>query len=164
MGKNKLSDMQRAFVDHYIQCWKATEAARRAGYSAKTANVAASKLLKNPRVQAAIKEIQDQTRSESIMEYEEACKILSSIARGKAGDYFDDYDRVNIHHLKLKNAHAVASIKQQMGDGYPVLQFRLHDKIQALERLAKLRGWDAPERHEVNYTVTPPEDEDDTEE
>ena len=32
MAKSELTDKQKAFINHYIQCWNATEAARRAGY------------------------------------------------------------------------------------------------------------------------------------
>jgi phage terminase small subunit len=42
----KLTDKQQLFVLHYVQCWNASEAARRAGYGAKANVIGAQNLAK----------------------------------------------------------------------------------------------------------------------
>lgn len=49
-----LTDKQQAFVNEYIVDFIGSQAAIRAGYSAKTAEVQASKLLRNPNVSGAV--------------------------------------------------------------------------------------------------------------
>jgi phage terminase small subunit len=54
MTKNRLTPKQARFVDEYLVDLNATAAARRAGYSEKTAEVQGPRLLGNVRVAAAI--------------------------------------------------------------------------------------------------------------
>ena len=52
----KLTEKQQRFVDEYLIDLNATQAAIRAGYSAKTADVQGSRMLANVKVQQAISE------------------------------------------------------------------------------------------------------------
>ena len=52
----KLTEKQRRFVDEYLIDLNATQAAIRAGYSAKTANEQGARLLANVSIQQAISE------------------------------------------------------------------------------------------------------------
>ena len=49
-----LSVKQQVFVEEYLHCWNATQAAKRAGYSAKTARSIGSENLTKPDIRAAI--------------------------------------------------------------------------------------------------------------
>jgi len=49
-----LTRKQQVFVQEYLQCWNASEAARRAGYSTKTAGSIGQRLLKEVEIAAAI--------------------------------------------------------------------------------------------------------------
>jgi len=51
---DQLTDMQELFVREYMTDWNGTQAAIRAGYSAKSAHILAWELLKNPKVRGAI--------------------------------------------------------------------------------------------------------------
>ncbi len=50
----KLTTRQALFVDHYALCGNAAEAARLAGYSAKSARVTGPEILSNPAVKQAL--------------------------------------------------------------------------------------------------------------
>lgn len=50
----RLTNKRRVFIEEYLQCWNATEAARRAGY--KHPNMAGPRLMVNDSVQEAIQE------------------------------------------------------------------------------------------------------------
>lgn len=54
------TEKQLAFCREYVKDWCGTEAAKRAGFSAKTANVKGSELLSQPNVRAEIKRIVDE--------------------------------------------------------------------------------------------------------
>jgi phage terminase small subunit len=50
----ELNTRQKAFIDHYVILKNASEAAKKAGYSAKGLNVAGSTLLANPNIRAEV--------------------------------------------------------------------------------------------------------------
>lgn len=79
----KLTEKQKKFADYYIELGNATQAAIKAGYSAKYANTNASKLLQNTTIKSYIDERMEQLASERIMGVEEAVELLSSIARAE---------------------------------------------------------------------------------
>lgn len=56
MAKDKLTPKQQRFVDEYLIDLNATQAAIRAGYSAKSAEVQGARLLSNAKVKAAVDE------------------------------------------------------------------------------------------------------------
>lgn len=84
----KLSARQRAFVDAYATDIKhnQTAAAIAAGYSEKTAASAASRLMKEEKVAAAINERMDQLHQERTAEANEVVEFLTSVMRGEEVD------------------------------------------------------------------------------
>jgi hypothetical protein len=79
-----MNNKQRVFVEEYLQCWNATEAARRAGYSEKLLHTNAAKLLQNTTIQAEI-----QARlAEKHMSADEALVILAEQGRAKLSDFY----------------------------------------------------------------------------
>ena len=82
-----LSNKQRIFIDEYLQCWNATEAARRAGYKGNDATLASVgwENLRKPEIASVI----EQRLQESQMSADEALKLLADIARGDISDLMD---------------------------------------------------------------------------
>ncbi len=78
-----LTKKQRVFIEEYLQCWNAAEAARRAGYSERTANRIASNLLSKVDIQEAI-EIRIE---EKAMSSDEVLARLAEQARGTHSEY-----------------------------------------------------------------------------
>lgn len=79
-----LSKKQRAFIEHYLKCWNAAEAARLAGYSEKTARQQGSRLLTKVDIEAAIQARVD----ELSMSANEALIRLTEQARADYAQYF----------------------------------------------------------------------------
>lgn len=78
-----LTDKQVAFVEHYLTCWNASEAARRAGYSERTARVTGPENLSKPAIQAAI-----QSRLADLkMSADEVLTRLTEHARGSMASF-----------------------------------------------------------------------------
>jgi phage terminase small subunit len=80
---------QRAFVEEYLQCWNAAEAARRAGYSEKTARSSGSRLLGLPYIQ---EEIQRRI-AEKAMSADEILLRLAKMGRGDIRELFKIQER-----------------------------------------------------------------------
>lgn len=80
----RLTPKQKAFCDYYIETGNASEAARKAGYSEKTAHRIGQENLQKPAIKKYIAERMEKTASARILDAQEALKILTSIARGEA--------------------------------------------------------------------------------
>ena len=79
---NKLTEKQKRFIDYYIETANATESAKRAGYSSKTAkNIGAENLTK---LNYFIQELEDNR----IASQEEVLQYLTKVMRGEEKDQF----------------------------------------------------------------------------
>jgi len=87
----KLTNKRIAFVEHYLACWNASEAARRAGYAHRTEG---SRLLSNADVQAYVK----LRLADMQMTADEVLNRLANHAR-------DDSKGVSLKALELVGKH-----------------------------------------------------------
>lgn len=78
-----LSNKQRIFIDEYLKCWNATEAARRAGYA--HPNVYGPTLVNLSKIAVIIQE----RLQASQMSADEVLQRLAAQARGDLGDFMD---------------------------------------------------------------------------
>lgn len=85
----ELTLKQKAFADYYLETGNATEAAKKAGYSEKTAHVIAAENLKKPNVSQYIAERQKQLEDKRIADVAEVLKFFTSVMRGEVKDQFD---------------------------------------------------------------------------
>ncbi len=115
-----MTPKQRRFVAEYLVDLNATQAALRAGYSARTAPQQGSRLLKNAQVQAAIAGQQAQQLEAVEVRIEDVLRDLKAIAH------------TDPHVLSEQS-------------GVPA---RWADKLKALELLMKHLGLAAPEQHQ----------------
>lgn len=76
-----LTDKQRAFCEHYASCLNATEAAKRSGYSVKTARSQGNRLLTNVDIQKYIAELTKPKQEFRIATIDEALQYLSDTMR-----------------------------------------------------------------------------------
>lgn len=81
-----LTDKQRLFVDHYVACLNATEAAARAGYQGSRATLAVTghENLRNPKIRAAV----DAALTDSAMPASEVLARLTDQARASLDGLF----------------------------------------------------------------------------
>ena len=137
----KLTDKQKRFVDEYLVDLNATAAAKRAGYSEKTAYSMGQRLLKKVEIQAAIQKRQAKLRGKLEITQERVLEELAAIAFANGTDF------ATITHNGLvrltptdevpeEKKKAVASIKE----GQYSTEIKLHDKVRALELLGKHLG------------------------
>ena len=70
---------QERFIQEFIKCGNATQSAINAGYSKKTANEQASRLLAKVNIQKRLKELQEQVKNDKIMDARQMQEVLTSI-------------------------------------------------------------------------------------
>ncbi len=132
-----LSKKQRAFVEHYLQCWNASEAARRAGYSERTAGSIGHENLKKPEIEAAI-----QARlAELQMSTDEVLLRLAEQARGEIANYIEVRDgRPGVDFEAMQRDHKLHLIKKLKydKDGNPEIEF--YDAQTALVQIGRAHG------------------------
>lgn len=114
--KRQLNDRQRAFVEHYLTCWNASEAARRAGYKNR-ANSAGSEIMANPAIRAAI----DARLEKMAMGANEVLARLAGHARGDLSPFLvQDVDEVTFDlstEQAKQNLHLIKKIKSRTRRG-----------------------------------------------
>lgn len=79
----KLTEKQRRFVDYYVETGNASEAARRAGYSKKTAGWIGQENLQKPAIKAAIDARLRELEDKRIAKADEVMQFLTSTLRGE---------------------------------------------------------------------------------
>ena len=79
----KLTEKQRSFVDYYVETGNASEAARRAGYSEKTAGWIGQENLQKPTIKAAVDARLRELEGKRIAKADEVMQFLTSTLRGE---------------------------------------------------------------------------------
>ncbi len=111
-----MNDKQRAFVQEYLTDLNATQAAIRAGYSAKTAGAMAHKLLKNADIQEAITLGQAERAKRTEITMDQVLEGFASIAFSGDEDT-RDADRLKALELIGKHLGMFTDRHLVMGDG-----------------------------------------------
>ena len=84
----KLTPKQKKFCEYYIQSGNATDAARKAGYSEKSAEAIGLENLGKPRISAYIAErVADQDKKR-VADADEVLRFYSAVMRGEVKDQF----------------------------------------------------------------------------
>ncbi len=149
----KLNPMQERFIQEYLgnAQGNATQAAIKAGYSAKTAQEQGSRLLSNQAVQIVINERQKVLREKASITQEQIVNELARIAFLDPRNLFDgDGKLIDIARLDEDTARALGGFGYQIkyertkGNVNAVsltLKNRVNCKIKALNDLSKLLGF-----------------------
>jgi phage terminase small subunit len=165
-----LNRKQRLFVQEYLVDNNATQAAKRAGYSEKTAYAQGSFLLKHPeiasQIEAGIKRQEQEAMkraSKMGVTKERWAKELARIAFADMDDFIQVDDEgiarmVPSAQRKLKRSRIIKKITQSRssssgpnGDSESISEtLELHDKIKALNLLGNHYGWVKPDSLELN--------------
>lgn len=129
-----LTDKQRAFIDHYFQCgMNATEAAKRAGYSEKTARQMGAENLSKPVIRAEI----DRRLDTAAMPANEVLARIADIARGSMADFLNDAGEIDLSQARKRDMLHLIKSRSTTKDGERI---ELYSKFDALTLLAKQHG------------------------
>jgi len=131
-----LTNKQKAFINEYLQCWNATEAAKRAGYSEKTAYSIGQRLLKDVEV---AKEI-DIRLSEMRMSADEVLHRLSQIARNEITQHITNYGAIIAVDMEAIREAGLLHLVQEISNTRNGMRVKFTDSQRALETLAKVHA------------------------
>ena len=84
----KLTPKQKAFADFYIKLGNATEAAKKAGYSEKTAESIGYENLRKPQISAYIAQRMASQEKNRVADADEVIAFYTSVMRGEVKDAF----------------------------------------------------------------------------
>ena len=150
---------QQIFVDEYLKCWNASEAARKAGYSKKTAGSIGSENLTKPEI---LEEIQARLKA-SHMSADEALDLLSAQARGDMAKLMDvsgmgfnlDMQKAQEAGLtklikKVKQKTTIYNAKKESEEDREVteLELELYDAQAAIDKILHIHG-KFVDRHDI---------------
>ncbi len=139
----KLTEKQQRFVDEYLIDLNATQAAIRAGYSAKTADVQGSRMLGNVKVQQAIAEAMAKRSKRTGVNQDRVVLELAKIAFVKMTDIVDSEGRIRSNATD-DDLSCIESIKYKESDneygGSVEREVKISSKLKALELLGKHLG------------------------
>ncbi len=142
--RNALTEKQRLFTEEYPVDLNATQAAIRSGYSELTAGQAASRLLKNVKIQDGIQESFRLRSFRTEVSQDMVLKELATIAFADMAVYVEwgpsGMTLRASEELPEAATRAVAEVSESITVGGHNTKFKLYDKIRALELLAKHLG------------------------
>ena len=141
--KRKLTPRQKRFVEEYLIDLNASRAARRAGYSPRSADRQAFQQLEKPQVVAAIAAALERRSKKTEITAERVLRELATIAFSDARALYDEHGNLRpIHELDDDAAAALAGIDaEETRGGLAVLRkVKRWDKAKALELLGRHLG------------------------
>ncbi|MFV1536942.1 terminase small subunit [Phaeobacter sp. JH204B] len=150
----KLTPKQKRFVEEYLVDLNATQAAIRAGYSAKTAHSVGHENLRKPEIAKALKDAQskrsDRTEITQDRVLQELARIgfadiRKAVAWGSAPDgSIDDEGNPALYPVELKPSTEVdnetAAAISEVSLTAQGVKLKMHDKLSALEKIARHLG------------------------
>lgn len=155
MAKRQLSEQRQRFVDEYLIDLNGTQAAIRAGYSVKTAQEQASRLLSNVMVQEAISKKMAERSKRTGVNQDRVVLELAKIAFVRMTDVVDSNGRIRAD-ASADDLSCIESIKYKESDnefgGSVEREVKIASKMKALELLGKHLGmWN--DKLDVNVTA-----------
>ena len=144
--RSALTPKQQRFVDEYILDLNATQAAIRAGYSAKTADRIGPELLGKTWVAAAVDNAKQKREKRTEITADRVLEGLAAVAFGDLRTLFSDTGAL-ISPSDLPDAAAkmlagieVSTVNRGEGDVEHVAKVKTNDRLKALELLGKHLG------------------------
>jgi phage terminase small subunit len=147
---DELTQKIKRFCEEYIKDLNGTQAAIRAGYSAKTAPEQASQLLTKLNVKNYISELKQSLSNKNEGLAQQVIDELKKLGFANIQDYIGPENEIkDLTKIERDKAAAVESIKKTVtefsGGGESSgkktsIQFKLYDKISALEKLGRHLG------------------------
>lgn len=158
MAKGDLTKMQRLFVAEYLKDLNATQAAIRAGYSAKTADRIGPELLGKTCVAMAIQKAMQKREKRIEVSQDDVIRELSRIAFGDLRDAVKwgpgGVALKDSSGLTSDQAAAISEVAETGTKGGGSQRIKRHDKVKALELLGKHLGmWTDKVEHSGNLNA-----------
>jgi phage terminase small subunit len=142
----ELNQKQEIFCNEYLVDLNATQAAVRAGYSEKSANEQAGRLLVNASIQARISELMQERMSRLNIDQDKAVKELTKVVLAKMSDVadfdgdclkFKSIEEIDKNEIDSSVIESIQSVDTKFGKS---IKLKLHSKMAAMDILFKHLG------------------------
>jgi len=146
----RLTKRQALFAEEFVKDRNATQAAIRAGYSPKTANEQATRLLAKVSVKSEVTKLSKQVAKRNNLTSDRLVREYKSLAYSNITNYLDENGNIALHQLKTLPKHLSAAIESvqtstttnpKTGEVTVHVKIKLYSKTTALEAIAKHLGW-----------------------
>lgn len=139
-----LTPKQERFVEEYLISLNASDAARKSGYSQKTAGSIAHENLKKPEIQRALAERKAELAESVAVTPELVMKELAAVGFSNLSDFLS-WDQTGVcfkdsADIPPELLGAVAEVTEQTGKNGRTMRLKLHDKLKALGVLSDILG------------------------
>jgi len=138
-----LEERERLFVLAYVETADVQKAAARAGIKADYS------LLNAPRISKAVNFLHTIQLDTHLMDRRDMMRNLEELTTRGAGDYLTPNGQLDLEKIRAAGAHLTEVSVGESGAG----RVKVTDPYKAVTELAKMRGWYAPEKKEVNATM-----------
>lgn len=159
----KLNVRQTKFVQEYLISGNATKAAIKAGYSKKTARSLGQRMLTNVDIKKAIAAAQKKTAERHEGLRDQVINELKLIAFSKISDFVEwktgNVKLVDSSKLTETQRACVSEVSQTVTESGGSIRFKLHSKIDALDKLCRHLGLYAPQKIETKRDLSEMSDE-----
>lgn len=162
----RLTPKQESFCLAYLETGNASEAYRKSysaeGMKPETINKRASELLADGAIAGRIQELSAKAESDAVMTRQRALERLSLIAETNITDILEfdqhevDTDEGPVRETiwRMKDSEEVARTAQVAIKSVTMTKYgpkiEMHDKLAAIQQIAKLQGWESATKHELS--------------
>lgn len=137
----ELSPKQERFCEEYLIDLNGTQAAIRAGYSKKTANEQAARLLANVSIASKIDELRAAQSKRTLITADRVLTELAKIAFSDMRKFSkwgpSGVSLIDSESLSDEDASCIAEVSETTSESGGSIKFKIHDKKAALELLGK---------------------------
>lgn len=153
-NEKKLTAKEEAFCQSYLIDFNGARAARAAGYSEDSAKEIASENLTKPNIQARITELREEMGKSFNITRERMAQELALIAFGDTKALFDENGALLSPDKWTDEGRIISSYEESItefgdektGGVKTVKKVRQWEKTKAIEQLARLMGYNAPDK------------------
>lgn len=160
--KEKVTPKESKFCFEYVKTGNGKQSAIKAGYQVKSSATTACLLLQKEKIQNKIEDIRNNVMESAGISALAVALELKNIAFSNVSNYFDTWMKVKdfeklTHEQKAGLADIRVTQKKFNGITEDIIQFKLHDKLKALEMISKMFGLNEPEKiqQEIEFTDIP---------
>jgi phage terminase small subunit len=146
-----IGDKQKKFAEEYTKDFNGTQAAIRAGYSAKTAKTTAARLLTYENIQEYLGEFRKKSTEKAQITQDMIVEGYRRLAFFDSRKFYKDGKPIKVDELDDETAYAlsgfeVSEMTSDFGSKISTSKVKMSDRNRALDSLCRVLGFNAPDK------------------
>lgn len=154
-----LSEQRKRFCDYYFETLKGSESAIKAGFSEASAKQIAWNLLQEPEIEEYLHELRSKSERKHSISRDRWLAELEACGFSNIQDYLeDDLNPRPLGEIQPTKASAISGIKRSVttfdGGEKETVEFKLHDKLNALDKIGRHFGYYEVDNEQSRPVIT----------